>query len=1036
MRKKMPNSCRCIRFVLISFLVAGFSIGYAQLTEGMRAEEILMEADVLLKSKRPADAIPYLEAYLARVAGVEDTRVASMAQDVRLKLASIRVQEKNYPDAIRFLESYIAQSPRVSWHLAMKLLSTSLLETGEFEKCVQVTTNALAGPPPAVMAEITPPAAEKNQQAADGGAGTPQYEFDKYGEVITRSADRPVEVKDPSGYDREDLLLLNMTLGEAYRQLGNATASIVPYSYVVKNTDDEISKGYAIMQVVNALIEMKDFVKLTEQIAQLYRTNARYDIRVNLALMNAATALFDAKEYDSALPLYRMILPREELIAYQAGKVREMKIKAGLLPPDQGPNTYKSKVDDTLFGKKYSVIVEEFWSEDERTKGVNKPKELVELEELVRTLEGLPPYENEVLYRNALLYDEVGRPWEAVRFFDRVYKNDASGELGLRSFYDVIRLLLEPLDESREAEERGYAYLDQDRAGITPRQIAYLLTGYYQQHEQIPKIKQLLPYLKGFVPSKDGLVLKYECELYYMQAVADMVMMNYELAEEGFRKVLIDFPGSHQEDNATYWRAVTLVFTEKYEEALAEFESYPKRFPGGAWHAHALFQSATCYFGMENYDEALARFTQVIRKYPDSPVFPDACSLRGDIFGSRGMLDEAIKDYKTAIAEARTPGQARYAVFQMAAIFEAEKRYPEIISLVNDYLNRYGSEADISEGIYWIGKTKINQGRVDEAVQSYYDAIVRYGSDIKQTGVDSVIAELVRTVKGRLSNDGRVRLKDKLLTALRQADSQTLKLRLRAALAQIDGTEIQFGRQLISELSDFSQAAPPVLSAICDASFENRDYSRAEEILKVFLMQFDNSEFMRSAYRLRGFDLYTSGKLDEALKLVSDAQARYGTDYDAAWAQLMKGDIFLDKGLFAEAREAFTSVLNVQGWRGESYAEATFKLGRVEELAGDPRKAFGWYQRAYFQYKGYAKGYWAAEAYLASVRCLRSLGLENDARNTYRAMLFDKYVNGLPQANEAIQALGVDEVLEIKMLIASGIKTNVTVILQAEGSGQ
>lgn len=1034
MRKKRPNSCRYIRFILTAFLSSGFFTGHAQLAEGMRAEEILMEADVLLKSKRPADSIPYLEAYLARVAGVEDVRVVSMAQDVRLKLASIRIQEKNYPDAIRFLEAYISQSPRGSWHLAMKLLSTSLLEAGEFQKCVQITTNALAGPSPAILAEITPPEAVK-PQSSDGENAEQAPKFDKYGEVISGS-DAPAEVKDPSGYSSEDLLLLNMTLGEAYRQLGNNAASIVPYSYVVKNTDDEISKGYAIMQVVNALIEMKDFTKLTEQIPQLYRTNARYDIRVNLALMNAATALFDAKEYDNALPLYRMILPREELIAYQAEKIKGMKIKAGLLPPEQGTSTYKSKVDDTLFGKKYSVIVEEFWSEDERQKGVNKPKEIVELEDLVRTLESLPPYENEVLYRNALLYDEVGRPWEAARFFDRVFKNDSSSELGLRSFYDVIRLLLDPLDEIQEAEERGYAYLDKDKAGITPRQIAYLLTGYYQQHEQMPKIKQLLPYLKGFVPSKDAAVLKYECELYYMQAVADMVMLNYELAETGFRKILTDFPGSHQEDNATYWRAVTLMFMEKYEESLAEFESYPKRFPRGAWPAHALFQGATCLFGMEKYDEALEGFTQVIQKYPDSPVFPDACSLRADILASRGMLDEAARDYKTAISKARTPGQAKYAVFQMAAMFEAEKRYPEIISLVNDYLDRYGSAADISEGIYWIGKTKINQGRIDEAVQSYYDAIVRYGADIKQSGVDSVIAELVKTARARLSNDGRNQLKDKLLAALKQSDSQTLKLRLRATLAQIDGTEIQFGRQLISELSDLSQAAPPVLSAICDASFEKRDYSRAEEILRVFLMQFDNSEFMRSAYRLRGFDLYTSGKLDEALKLVSDAQARYGTDYDAAWAQLMKGDIFLDKGQVNEAREAFTGVLNVQGWRGESYAEATYKLGRVEESAGDARKAFGWYQRAYFQYKGYAKGYWAAEAYLASVRCLKKLGLENDARNTYRAMLFDKYVNNLPQANEAIQALGADEVLEIKAIIASGVKTNVTVVLETEGSGQ
>jgi hypothetical protein len=104
------------------------------------------------------------------------------------------------------------------------------------------------------------------------------------------------------------------------------------------------------------------------------------------------------------------------------------------------------------------------------------------------------------------------------------------------------------------------------------------------------------------------------------------------------------------------------------------------------------------------------------------------------------------------------------------------------------------------------------------------------------------------------------------------------------------------------------------------------------------------------------------------------------------------------------------------------------------ELAGDPRKAFGWYQRAYFQYKGYADGRWAAEAYLASARCLQKMGRPNDVRNTYRAMLFDKYVNDLPQAEVARKALGPEEVLEIKAKINSGTETNITVTLDAEAS--
>lgn len=1028
MRKKMPNSSGVIKVTLTFFLLAGCFTSYAQF-EGLRAEEVLMEADVLLKSKRPSDAIPYLQAYLDRVVGVEDTRVLSMAQDVRLKLAAIRIQEKNFPAAISLLDAYLSKGPRASWHDAMKFLSASLLESKEFEKCVQITTNALAGPPQIVLAEMAPPAVP---QAEADVKESPKYEFDRYGEVISKVGDKLVAEKDPSGYSRDDLLLLNMTLGEAYRELGKSSASITPFNYVAANIDNEISKGYALMQVVNALIEQRDFAKLKEHISQLYRTNARYDIRVNLALMNAASALFDAKEYDSALPLYRMILPRGELITYQGNKIRELKIKAGLIAPEKGPSTYKAKMEETLFGKKYSVVVEEFWSEDERKNSANKPKELVEIEELVRTLEGLPPYENEVLYRNAQLYDEVSRPWEAARFFDRVFQNDPTSEIGLRSFYDVIRLLLDPLNEVKEAEQRGYAYLNNEKSGLTPRQIAYQLSIYYQQHEQAMAVKKLQPYIQSFVRSTDPLIRKYECELYFMQAVADLMLMNYELADAGFGKVLIDFPGSHQEGSATYWQAAAMMYQQKYEEALAQFDGYTKKFAQGEWVPSAVFQGGTCLFGLERFDDALERFSKVIKQYPDAQVYADACSLRGDIYGSRGMLDEALSDYDKAIAGARTPGQAKYAVFQKAAVFQAEKRYPEVITLVNNYLTRYGDKADISEGIFWIGKTRMNQGLINEAIKSYYDAIIKYGSDLGQEGVDSIIAELVRTVKLKLKEDGRAQLKAQLRSEINKTDSLTLKLRIRAALAQMDNAEIALGRQLIAELPDLDSAAPPVLSAICQASFEMKDYSRAEELLRVFLTKFSESEFIRPAFKLRGTDLYQSGKLDEALKLVAEAQARYGTDYDAVWAQMMKGDIFMKQARYGDAREAFLGVVNVKEWRGEAYAEATYKLGCAEEANGDPRKAFGWYQRTYFQYKGYAKGYWAAEAYLASARCLSKLGLTNDARNTYRAMLFDKYVKDLPQAAEAVRVLGAEEVLEIKNLIASGATTNLTVTLGVE----
>jgi TolA-binding protein len=435
---------------------------------------------------------------------------------------------------------------------------------------------------------------------------------------------------------------------------------------------------------------------------------------------------------------------------------------------------------------------------------------------------------------------------------------------------------------------------------------------------------------------------------------------------------------------------------------------------------------------MEKYKEALARFTHVIETWPDSTVYPDACSLRGDIFGSQGLLDEAVRDYKTAIKTARKPAQAAYAVFQMAAVFDAEKRYQELIDAVNAYMDHYGDQADIAKAMYWIGKTQIEQGLIADAVKSYFDTIVQYGGNVQQDGVDLILSELVRTASRRLDPPEVAHLEENVQSAIDAAESATLKLRLRVLLAKLNGSEADLGKELLSENVDLNQAPPPVLAAVCDASFALKDYSRAEELLNIFQTRFSDSEFMQAAYKLRGFDLYASGDLDGAIKIIDETQAFYGTDPTVAWTQLMKGRILLQRGSLDSARDAFMAVLNVRDWRGEPYAEATYRLGEVEEKSGDPRKAFGWYQRAYFQYKGLAGGVWAADAYLASARCLQALGLENDRRNTYRAMLFDPYVNNLSQAEEARTVLGREEVSTIQLMLNAGVHTNVTVTIDGE----
>ncbi len=1011
--------------------------------EVMSSSGLLSTATKNLSVENYGGAIPYLEEYLERMKDSKDSRVLTMKQKVRLKLGRLTAHLKDSLSAVKWFREYVEERPLYRPREAFKLLAVNLYENGEYVQCIDAVTNALAGPLQVGLLEKEKVVYEELSKEELGGLSAQKLariekkvakaeEKEKRREKKKLSEgfsdDRPDVEPD---YTVEEVVALQMLLADSHAALEQWQASLEPYQFAIEHTEVEDLKGYAIMQLVNSLIALEEFEKAKTFILQLARANTRFDIRVNMALISAAAALFNEAEYDSSLLLYRMVLPREDLLEYQEIKMNEIRRETGLPLVNVTIVTNDTGRVETLFGVANIDLSATITSDGQALP--SKPMKLILLEEMAQTLASLPPYEDNVLYQTGRVYAEADRPWEAVTAFDLLAGRDLNRKVGLRAFAESLMVLVNPLKKYDLVEERGWRFLKTHWEGLVPRMVALALTSSYQEQEHWKEIKKLLPTIEKFVPSNGTGILRYECELYYMQAIADMVLLNYQAAKDGFEEVMVRFPDSHRQESSTYWHAMTRLFLKEHEKALAEFDAYSNTWPDGTWRPSVTFHSGICLFGMEKYEEAGKRFTQVIDSWPDCAVYPDACSLRGDLFASKGgeMLDLAQKDYEEAIATARLPRQATYAVFQMVAMFEQESRYDEIIDTVNAYLDQYDEKADVAKAAYWIGKIKLEQGLTVEALETYREAIVKYGGTVQQDGVDLIISELINISK-TLEADERQVLKENLRTSLRETDQVPLQLRLRVLLAKMEGTSTELGHQLISELDDLTQAPPPVLAVICDASFEQKDYSRSEEILMIFQTRYEESDFMRTAFKLRGFGLFAAGEYDEVLKIAKEAQAIYGVDSDVVWAQMLKGRVELQNGDLDAARKTFRALLTVREWRGAAYAEATFYLGSVEETGGELRKAFGWYQRTYFQYKGYAKGYWAAEGYLASARCLQTLGLENDMRNTFRAMLFDKYVNHLPQAVEAKNALGADEVLEINTLLTQGTQTNITVVLEAE----
>jgi len=1046
---KKFSQAGCVAFAVLFFCVLFPSIGLSQKTvvpmEEISASGLLDQSTALLKEQKYDQAIPYIVEYIKRMGSDKDKRVRALVQDVRFKLGKIQFfgayseSDADFKPAIASFDEYLSRTPVYKRREALKMQAVCLFKDKQYDRCITAITNAFSNPPVVEEEEEEKLAVEKLTKAEKGGRSERQLKrYEKYAEgaeddlATEFTSDAAAEPE----FTVEELVLLNFTLGEAYSEAGQWANSITPYTYVVEHATDEGRKGVATMQMVTALIKMQRYDDAQKYVAELYRTNARYDLRVNMALMNAALALFTEERYDGALMLYRMVLPRNILMKHQLEKINKACLKAGLPLPEIKTVTNEFNRIETSFGYRTAQTNEVVVGMVTGTAMVDKPVEIDNLERDFDIIQNLPPYEDEVLFRLGLVYSKVKRPWEAVALLQVVSDHDPNGPMGRQAFYEKLVVLAFSLKEYERVEAVCKTFLAANREGVTPRQIAYVLSNVYQQQQRMKEVKDLLPTIRAFTPPTEqdapevkADIASYEFELYFMQAVADLILFEYARAEGAFAELQVNYPKAPRIDAVDYWHAVTLLLLQKYEEALAGFEAYLANYPSKEYVSEAMFRGGVCLFSTEKYGQAKARFTEVINNYPNSDVFADACSLRGDIYASEeGGADAALNDYRNAIKSAKKAGQAAYAVFQMAGVFEAQtpKNYPGIIDVVSAYLNKWGKDADVAKAMYWIGKTKQAQGLMDEAVAMYIDTIVKYGGEIRQDGVDSIIVSLANTTSS-FKEEARKSVVSKLRDQASLSTNTVLTLRLQVLIAKMEKTEAELGARLLVEQKDLTTVPPPVIALICEASFSTKNYSRAEDILTIFKSRYEDSEFMRSAFKLRVVDLFTAGQDDEAMKLIKEAQALYGRERDMAWAQVMKGQIYLRQKDYKLAKETFEDVLKEKAWRGEPHAQAGYYLAATEEAQGNLLQAAALYQRAYMTYKGHAKGVWAAEAYMGCARCLQALGRENDRRNTLRALLFDKYVNTLPQAEIAKQELGAPEVAEIQALIASGVLTNLTV---------
>ena len=873
-------------------------------------------------------SIPYLQEAVDRTSDLTDPQGRETCQTCRFQLARAHYQDQSIPTAMKIIEDYLLNEPKNKESSALRLKAKGFFELQEWDQ-VEIAAIKLL------------------------------------------SLDR---ISDEDEYDA------NLLLGQALYRQEKWKECIDPLQFAANESDDQRTIDTCNIMVVGAMVKAEDWSQLFNLIPSLYLTDAKYDITLNLTLMNAGKARYEEGDLLNALLLYRMVLPREQLLSHTDSKIKSLILKLEA---------------DKKIGIRESEIL-------------RRQNEINALSSSTETLIDLPPYEDEVLFRIASIYSERNRYWEGFVLFDELYQQDSLSEIGEAALYQSV-LLLYDLGQINRAEQSIIGYLRENPNGQYVRPLLNLMMrdNYIKRNYQ--EVVNMKPYLDLLSIPIEPEEKALQSELHYLLAFGSFQSGDYQGSGEQFTTILDSFPNSIHFSSSRYYRGMTYMFQADYNSALNDFTTYREQNNSAEHTAASLFRQAVCQYGLEDIDQAQSLFSDFISLYPDNSLISEAYSYRADILASReasaeipNPLDLAIIDYKNGIDTAQTTLQSSYAAFKAAEVYKLEDKWDDIVDLMNYYLDRWEESANIAEATFWIGKSKINLNQIDEALNSYLDTINRFGNDLDQPGVDKIIVELSKAASDYLNEDDYDILSSRIGIMSSQVDDklEVLKIRLKTTQAMLDSSQEEYGKDLLDQNVDIKLMSPVTLAILCDIS-PKYAFDRIDEITSYFFNNYEESEQLWHAYRAQANKLQKTGSEEDVLKVIESAQGIFGADPYMGWAQLMKANAYFGLGNYIQAEKEYEFISNIREWKGVLHAEAWYNRGVCRSKLGEPEVAHTFFQRTYLLFKGYDKGHWAAKSYLAAAKILQDMGRNEDAINTLEEMINDTYTANHPLTQEA-----------------------------------
>ena len=477
---------------------------------------------------------------------------------------------------------------------------------------------------------------------------------------------------------------------------------------MARNPEDKV---FAASGLIQCKIAKKEYDAIKKYFPYMvYDAPARSDIALNLALLTSGDELVKKEKFSDASVIYNMVLNRDEI---------EANLKRFL------------EVAKARHARAHRIN-----PESQATADAEKQVKILEAQ--IEALAPVQDYTAELMARNARNYMLTERDFEGFWSYYRMlrtYPNHQNAE----DFYMASIIGAQKIGKDDTMFQLGEEYLKNFSEGTYVKDIQLQRAQYFLKKKDTVSFFALAQKFIAENPDEPP----YSNDFIFLMGKTWLDMGKYKELVTTFGKYNKENPDTAISEGCMYWSGIAYLATSDFKNAAKVLAKMIDSFPNGAYAEDGMYRSGVAAFGAGNFGLARDTLEDFVSRYPNSVLRGEVEFFLGDIYANNAHLEYAMKHYSAVEKYTKNQNFIDNAYTQSAKLLHDAEKYDEEIALMDKYIAKY-PKGICSDASFNKAKAFELLAKPADALAIYGDAIMKYGANFKDDGVDKMILDYNR----------------------------------------------------------------------------------------------------------------------------------------------------------------------------------------------------------------------------------------------------------------------------------------------------